>query len=67
MADEEFLTTTQVAEMLQVKQKRVRQWIEEGTLPAIRTPGKERGTFRVRRSDLDAALRTTTGTDGGPS
>jgi excisionase family DNA binding protein len=67
MADEEFLTTTQVAEMLQVKQKRVRQWIEEGTLPAVRTPGRERGTFRVRRGDLERVLGVSTGTDGGPS
>lgn len=67
MTDAEFLTTGQVAEMLQVKQKRVRQWIEEGTLPAVRTPGRERGTYRVRRDDLERVLGTTTGSDGGPT
>jgi excisionase family DNA binding protein len=60
-----LLTTAEVAEELRTTAKSVRQWIDEGKLPAITLPG---GTFRIRREDVEAILRgnsttatTTTG------
>lgn len=72
MADTEFLTTTQVAAMFQVRQKRVRQWIENGQLRAVRTPGG-RGTWRIPRLEVEKFLGVTMSddsrevVDGGPS
>lgn len=58
MTETEFLTTAQVAAMFSVKQKRVRQWIEAGSMRAVRTPGM-RGTWRIRRSEVERFLGTT--------
>jgi excisionase family DNA binding protein len=51
-ADPQLLTVPQVAERLQVTAQTIRNWIDHGTLPAVRI-GR---AFRVRRSDLDALI-----------
>jgi excisionase family DNA binding protein len=49
---ERLLTVPQVAEEFQVTSQTIRNWIDSGTLPAIRV-GRQ---FRLRRSDVDALL-----------
>ncbi len=48
-----LLTVPQVAAELQVTSQTIRNWIDHGTLPAVRIG---RG-FRVRRADVDELLR----------
>src|SRR5689334_8352919 len=50
----ELLTIEQVAEMLQVSTRTVRRAIDARGLRAVQVAG--RGTWRVRRQDLDAWL-----------
>lgn len=59
MADEEFLTVSDVAELLQLNQQTVRNWIDAGTLPAVRAGRR----VRVRRSDLEAVIGAKTTVD----
>jgi excisionase family DNA binding protein len=49
---ERLLTVPQVADEFQVTSQTVRNWIDAGTLPAIRM-GR---AFRLRRADVDALL-----------
>jgi excisionase family DNA binding protein len=49
---ERLLTVPQVAEEFQVTSQTIRNWIDAGTLPAIRV-GR---AFRLRRADVDALL-----------
>ena len=49
---EEFLTVAEVAEMLKLNQQTVRNWIDQGSLPAHRVGRR----VRIRRSDLDRML-----------
>jgi excisionase family DNA binding protein len=67
---EEFLTVAEVAEMLKLNQQTVRNWIDQGSLPAVRVGRR----VRIRRSDLERVLEegyTTTSADAqappGPS
>ncbi len=48
-----LLTVHEIAELLKLNPQTVRNWIDQGRLPAIRV-GERR--VRVRRSDLDAYL-----------
>ncbi len=57
---ERLLTVPQVAEEFQVTSQTIRNWIDAGTLPAIRM-GR---AFRLRRADVDALLDHGR-TDGG--
>jgi excisionase family DNA binding protein len=52
MTDPQLLTVPQVAATFQVTAQTVRNWIDHGTLPAVRV-GR---AFRVRRHDVDALL-----------
>jgi excisionase family DNA binding protein len=52
LTQRQLLTVPQVAEQLQVTSQTIRNWIEQGVLPAVRV-GR---AFRVRREDLDALL-----------
>lgn len=68
--DDSFLTVAEVAEILKLNQQTVRNWIDQGSLPALRVGRR----VRIRRSDLERLLdesRTsaTTGPGGetGPS
>lgn len=47
-----FLTVAEVAEMLKLNQQTVRNWIDQGSLPAVRVGRR----VRIRRSDLDRIL-----------
>jgi excisionase family DNA binding protein len=49
---ESFLTVAEVAEMLKLNQQTVRNWIDAGSLPAIRVGRR----VRIKRSDLDRIL-----------
>jgi excisionase family DNA binding protein len=48
----QLLTVPQVAEEFQVTAQTIRNWIDQGVLPAVRV-GR---AFRVRREDVDALL-----------
>ena len=68
--EESFLTVAEVAEMLKLNQQTVRNWIDQGSLPALRVGRR----VRIRRSDLERVLaRSYTGgagaaeADAGPS
>jgi excisionase family DNA binding protein len=63
---EEFLTVAEVAEMLKLNPQTVRNWIDQGSLPAIRMGRR----VRIRRSDFDrvvAASATTASPAPAPS
>jgi excisionase family DNA binding protein len=47
-----FLTVAEVAEMLKLNQQTVRNWIDQGSLPAVRVGRR----VRIRQSDLDRLL-----------
>jgi excisionase family DNA binding protein len=50
--DETFLTVAEVAELLKLNQQTVRNWIDQGSLPAVRVGRR----VRIRRSDLERLL-----------
>lgn len=52
MPDLPLLTVSQVAREFQVTAQTIRNWIDQGVLPAVRV-GR---AFRVRRGDVDALL-----------
>jgi excisionase family DNA binding protein len=52
MAARQLLTVAQVAEEFQVTTQTIRNWIDHGTLPAVRV-GR---AFRVRREDVEELL-----------
>ncbi len=69
-ADEYYLTVAEVAEMLRLNQQTVRNWIDQGSLPALRVGRR----VRIKRSDLDRVLAEGysagshgDGSDAGPS
>jgi excisionase family DNA binding protein len=66
--EESFLTVAEVAEMLKLNQQTVRNWIDQGSLPALRVGRR----VRIKRSDFERVLAesyTTSagGRDAGPS
>jgi excisionase family DNA binding protein len=52
--EESFLTVAEVAELLRLNQQTVRNWIDAGTLPAVRIGRR----VRIKRSDLDRILES---------
>jgi excisionase family DNA binding protein len=56
---EEFLTVAEVAGLLKLNQQTVRNWIDQGSLPALRIGRR----VRIRRADLDKILQASR-TDG---
>jgi excisionase family DNA binding protein len=50
--EESFLTVAEVAEMLKLNQQTVRNWIDQGSLPALRVGRR----VRIKRSDLERVL-----------
>ncbi|MFZ1996630.1 MAG: helix-turn-helix domain-containing protein [Solirubrobacteraceae bacterium] len=50
--DDEYLTVQEIAEHLKLNQQTVRNWIDQGSLPAVRIGRR----VRVRRADLDRIL-----------
>src|SRR6516165_7073771 len=68
--EESFLTVAEVAEMLKLNQQTVRNWIDQGSLPALRVGRR----VRIKRSDFERVLTQsytggggTAGHDRGPS
>lgn len=69
--EDTFLTVAEVAELLKLNQQTVRNWIDQGSLPALRVGRR----VRIRRSDLERVLEegSTAATprgvapDAGPS
>ena len=59
-ADPQLLTVPQVATAFQVTAQTIRNWIDHGTLPAVRV-GR---AFRVRREDVDAFLERASADSG---
>lgn len=51
-ARDEFLTVAEIAEMLKINQQTVRNWIDQGKLPALHVGRR----VRVRCIDFDAFL-----------
>ena len=68
--EDSFLTVAEVAGMLKLNQQTVRNWIDQGSLPALRVGRR----VRIKRSDFDRVLAESytggggaTGHDPGPS
>lgn len=69
--DESFLTVAEVAATLKLNQQTVRNWIDQGSLPALRVGRR----VRIRRSDFERLLTdsytgtasTTKDEDAGPT
>lgn len=59
---EDLLTVNEIAEQLKVNPQTVRNWIDRGSLPAVRV-GQRR--VRVRRSDFDSFLEARVAKYGG--
>ncbi len=51
-SSETFLTVADVAALLQLNQQTVRNWIDQGKLPAVRVGRR----VRIKRSDLDRVV-----------
>ena len=52
--DETYLTVAEVAETLRLNQQTVRNWIDQGRLPALRIGRR----VRIKRSDFERILKT---------
>ncbi len=50
--EDTFLTVAEVAELLKLNQQTVRNWIDQGSLPALRVGRR----VRIRRSELERVL-----------
>ena len=67
--EESFLTVAEVAETLKLNQQTVRNWIDQGFLPALRVGRR----VRIKRSDFERLLeqgytgREATDDETGPS
>jgi excisionase family DNA binding protein len=53
-SEESFLTVAEVAELLKLNQQTVRNWIDQGSLPAIKVGRR----VRIKRSDLERILES---------
>ena len=68
--DETYLTVAEVAGMLKLNQQTVRNWIDQGSLPALRVGRR----VRIKRSDFERVVADgyrsgsgSTARDQGPS
>lgn len=59
--EDSFLTVAEVAEVLKLNQQTVRNWIDQGSLPALRVGRR----VRIRRSDFEHLL--SHGLNGSPT
>jgi excisionase family DNA binding protein len=60
-AEESYLTVAEVAETLKLNQQTVRNWIDAGTLPALRVGRR----VRIKRSDFQRILEESYSGAGG--
>ncbi len=51
--EDEFLTVAEIAELLKLNQQTLRNWIEQGQLPAVRIGRR----VRIRRSDFERLVQ----------
>ena len=58
---ETFLTVAEVAEMLKLNQQTVRNWIDQGSLPALRVGRR----VRIKQSDLQRILDASYSSSAG--
>jgi excisionase family DNA binding protein len=58
MADDDFLTVSEIAATLRPNQQTVRNWLDAGRIPYYRL-GQEGRRVRIRRSDFDAFLASS--------
>ena len=61
--EESYLTVAEVAGMLKLNQQTVRNWIDQGSLPALRVGRR----VRIKRSDFERVLAQSYTTGGGAS
>lgn len=62
--EDSFLTVAEVAGMLKLNQQTVRNWIDQGSLPALRVGRR----VRIKRSDFEQVLaQAYTGGSGSTS
>src|SRR5437660_12624639 len=59
--EDSFLTVAEVAETLKLNQQTVRNWIDQGSLPALRVGRR----VRIRRSDFERVLAEGLKAGGG--
>ncbi len=55
--EETYLTVAEVAETLKLNQQTVRNWIDQGSLPALRVGRR----VRIKRSDFERLLQDSYG------
>jgi excisionase family DNA binding protein len=53
-SDDSFLTVAEVAGLLKLNQQTVRNWIDQGSLPAVRIGRR----VRIKRADLDRVVES---------
>ncbi len=58
---ETFLTVAEVAEMLKLNQQTVRNWIDQGSMPAVRVGRR----VRIKQSDFDRVIARSYDPGGG--
>jgi excisionase family DNA binding protein len=61
--EDSFLTVAEVAETLKLNQQTVRNWIDQGSLPALRVGRR----VRIRRSDFEQLLQAGYTSRSAPS
>src|ERR1700676_3716284 len=59
--EDSFLTVAEVAEKLKLNQQTVRNWIDQGSLPALRMGRR----VRIKRSDFDRVVAENYNAGGG--
>ena len=62
-SQQSFLTVAEVAEMLKLNQQTVRNWIDQGSLPAVRVGRR----VRILRSDFDRLVEEGYRSGGTPA
>jgi excisionase family DNA binding protein len=60
--EESFLTVAEVAGMLKLNQQTVRNWIDQGSLPALRVGRR----VRIKRSDFERVIAQSYTAAAGP-
>jgi excisionase family DNA binding protein len=59
---DEFMTVAEIAAILKLNQQTIRNWIDQGTLPALHIGRR----VRVRRADFDALIEASAGRQEQP-
>jgi excisionase family DNA binding protein len=63
--DHEFLTISEVAELLRVSESTIRSYIRNGQLPCLKLGNGRSAAVRIRRSDIDALVGRKGDDDSG--